>query len=102
MKTPKTPAPPSLAPASSSPIRIPIVHRFWGIVNLRNEVMPNAISYHRGLAIKRFIGKPGDRYGWGGTWAAAKRKGFRLVRLTITPHSANTDSTTPSSCITPA
>jgi hypothetical protein len=69
--------------------RVPVRRRFWGVINYRGDVWPTAISNHRDTAKKRFLTHP--EYGWGGSWRAAYRKGFRCVRLSIVPHTTEAE-----------
>jgi hypothetical protein len=45
------------------------------------EVVPHSVSYHKWLALKRFIETP--IYGMGKTWPHWRKRGWRLVRLKI-------------------
>jgi hypothetical protein len=64
--------------------RVPIEQRFWGVIDPSGQLYPHAVSFHRSLAIKRFITSP-DPYGTGKTWPFWKRRGFRVIRLQIEP-----------------
>jgi hypothetical protein len=61
--------------------RIPIEKRFWGVANPEGDVVPHSVSYHKWLALKRFIETP--NYGMGKTWPHWRKRGWRLVRLKI-------------------
>ncbi len=63
--------------------RIPIEKRFWGVLNSSGQLYPHSVSFHRRLAINRFISTP--TYGLGHTWRHWKQRGFTLTRLSIEP-----------------
>ena len=72
--------------------RIPIQERFWGVVHVTAGIIPHAISFHRGLAIRRFLNDPRYGYSRHGSWRQLRRQGYRLVRLSITPLAISTEA----------
>lgn len=60
--------------------RIHFLHRFWAVVNERDEVWPHTVRYHRHASIAAFQKVGNAAYG---TWRQARAAGFRLERVKV-------------------